>query len=95
MWRSSTLRGSSELMSCSEHDDTGGIEVFGVVMLLKEAEFASQIIEFLLAPLEQKTAAVTDNKSARDVIKCPGATKRTVHTLRPVVAFRAFSRAHE
>ena len=48
-------------------------------MLLKEAEFATQVIEFLCAPLEQKTAAITDNKSARDVVKCPGATKRTVH----------------
>ena len=55
------------------------IEVFGIVMLLKEAEFASQVIEFLTAPMACKTAAVTDNKAARDVIKCPGATKRTVH----------------
>ena len=55
------------------------IEVFGVVMALKEAEFASQVIEFLNGPLKEKTAAITDNKSARDVIKCPGATKRTVH----------------
>ena len=30
MWRSSTLRGSSELMSCSEHDDTGGQGARGV-----------------------------------------------------------------
>ena len=44
------------------------VEVFSVVMLLKEAEFASQIIEFLSGSLEQKTAAVTDNRSARDVI---------------------------
>ena len=55
------------------------IEVFAVVMLLKEAEFASQVIEFLNTPLDQKVASITDNKSARDVIKCPGATKRTVH----------------
>ena len=55
------------------------IEVFGVVMLLKEAEFANQVIEFLSGPLEKKTLAVTDNRAARDVIKCPGATKRTVH----------------
>lgn len=55
------------------------IEVFAVVMLLKESEFASQIIEFLSSPLKQKVAAITDNKAARDVIKCPGATKRTVH----------------
>ena len=48
-------------------------------MLLKEGEFASQVIEFLKHALEQKTAAITDNKSARDVIKCPGATKRTLH----------------
>ena len=55
------------------------VEVFGIVMLLKEAEFASQVIEFLSGSLAQKTAAITDNKAARDVIKCPGATKRTVH----------------
>ena len=57
------------------------IEVFGVVMLLKEAEFAAQVIEFLNASLAAKTAAVTDNKSARDVIKCPGATKSAPCTL--------------
>lgn len=55
------------------------VEVFGIVMLLKEAVFASQIVEFLHESLKQKIAAVTDNQAARDVIKCPGATKRTVH----------------
>ena len=55
------------------------IEVFAVVMVLKEAEFAIQVREFLSGPLENKTAVITDNKAARDVIKCPGATKRTLH----------------
>ena len=55
------------------------IEVFGVVMLLKEAEFVTQVIEFLNGSIKRKTVAITDNRSARDVIKCPGATKRTVH----------------
>ena len=48
-------------------------------MVLKEAEFAIQVREFLSGPLENKTAVITDNKAARDVIKCPGATKRTLH----------------
>ena len=48
-------------------------------MVLKEAEFASQVIEFFGNPLTTRTAAITDNKAARDVIKCPGATKRTLH----------------
>ena len=55
------------------------VEVYGVVMLLKEAELAAQVIEFLGGSIKAKTAVVTDNKAARDVIKCPGATKRTVH----------------
>ena len=54
-------------------------EVFGSVLLLKEAEFAAQIIDFISPALEAPTAAITDNKAAVDVIKFPGATKRTVH----------------
>ena len=48
-------------------------------MVLKEAEFTNQVIEFLSGPFANKTAAITDNKAARDVIKFPGATKRTLH----------------
>ena len=55
------------------------IEVFGMVMLMKEAEFADQVCKFLGAGIGGPMAAVTDNKAARDVVKCPGATKRTVH----------------
>jgi hypothetical protein len=54
-------------------------EVFGAVMVLKEAEFAAQVIGFLTDSLEMATGALIDNKAAYDVIRCPGATKRTVH----------------
>jgi len=55
------------------------IEVFGVTMVLKEGEFIKQVCDFLDAGLEAPTACITDNKAARDVIMCPGATKRTLH----------------
>ena len=60
---------------------TGGseVEVFGAVVIAKEAEFASQICEFVASDIESCTAIVTDNKAACDVIKYPGATKRTLH----------------
>ena len=48
-------------------------------MLLKEGEFATQVIDFLSSDLSLPTAALIDNKAAVDVIKFPGATKRTVH----------------
>ena len=55
-------------------------EVFGAVMLLKESEFAAQVIGFISPDLKLPTAGITDyNKAAVDVIKFPGATKRTVH----------------
>ena len=54
-------------------------EVFGAVMILKETEFASQVISFISPDLELPTAGINDNKAAVDVIKFPGATKRTVH----------------
>ena len=54
-------------------------EVFGIVMMLKECEFAEQVINFISQVLQKPTAAITDNKAAVDVVKFPGATKRTVH----------------
>ena len=54
-------------------------EVFGIVMMLKECEFAEQVITFISQVLQKPTAAITDNKAAVDVVKFPGATKRTVH----------------
>ena len=48
-------------------------------MLLKEAEFAAQVIQFLAPCLKLPTAGIIDNKAAVDVIRYPGATKRTVH----------------
>ena len=47
--------------------------------MYKEAEFASQVIEFLMDSIELPIAGIIDNKAAVDVIKYPGATKRTVH----------------
>ena len=55
------------------------IEVFGAVMVLKESEFDAQVCEFAGAKLEAPTASITDNKAAVDVIRFPGATKRTLH----------------
>ena len=49
------------------------------MMLLKEGEFAAQVIAFLVDDLAAPTACLIDNKAAVDVIKYPGATKRTVH----------------
>ena len=54
-------------------------EVFASVLVLKEAEFIVQIGEFIDAGFEASIATLTDNKAAFEVIKCPGATKRTVH----------------
>ena len=54
-------------------------EVFGAVMLLKESEFAAQVINFISPDIKLPTACLVDNKAAVDVIKYPGATKRTVH----------------
>jgi hypothetical protein len=55
------------------------VEVYGVVMVLKEGEFVQQICSFLDVPIGAPIACITDNKAAVDVIKYPGATKRTVH----------------
>ena len=55
------------------------VEVFGVVMVLKEGEFDAQVVNFAGGNLRAPSACITDNKSARDVIKFPGATKRTLH----------------
>ena len=54
-------------------------EVFGAVMLLKESEFAAQVINFIAPDIKAPTACLVDNKAAVEVIKYPGATKRTVH----------------
>ena len=48
-------------------------------MVLKEGEFDAQVCEFAGARLEAPTASITDNKAAVDVIRYPGATKRTLH----------------
>ena len=48
-------------------------------MVLKEGEFAAQVCDFLGAQLRGPGAIITDNKAAHDVVRQPGATKRTVH----------------
>ena len=48
-------------------------------MMLKEEEFVKQVIDFLCDDVKKPAAALIDNKAANDVIRYPGATKRTVH----------------
>ena len=54
-------------------------EVNAVVIMLKEAMFVVQLLEFISTKLEGPMPVITDNKAAYDVIRCPGATRRTVH----------------
>lgn len=54
-------------------------EVYGAVMMLKESEFCTQVINFISAGLSAPTVSLIDNKASVEVIKYPGATKRTVH----------------
>ena len=46
---------------------------------MKESEFDTQVIEFMSNDIKLPTAGLIDNKTAHDVIRYPGATKRTVH----------------
>ena len=55
------------------------LEVDAIVAMLKEAIFVVQLLQFVGAKLDGPMPVITDNKAAVDVIKCPGATKRTVH----------------
>ena len=48
-------------------------------MLLKEGEFANQVINFISPDLKLPSASLIDNKAAVDVVRFPGATKRTLH----------------
>ena len=48
-------------------------------MMLKESEFATQVINFIEDGLKLPTVSLIDNKASVDVIKYPGATKRTAH----------------
>ena len=53
-----------------------------MVQLLKEGVFAKQNIDFIGSVTREDgkaIASITDSKSAYDVVKNPGATKRTVH----------------
>ena len=48
-------------------------------MMLKEAKFVLDIIEFYGAGVKGPMPVITDNKAAYDIVKNPGATKRTAH----------------
>ena len=63
---------STALSSCE-------IELNALVMMLKEALFVTQMVQFTGIKLVGPMPVITDNKAAYDVIKCPGATKRTAH----------------
>ena len=54
-------------------------EIAALVMLLKEGMFVKQLLDFLDVVLDGPVCSVTDNKGAYDVVRNPGATKRTVH----------------
>ena len=55
------------------------IEVNAVVTVLKEGLFVKHLLGFLGIQLDGPMPCITDNKAAYDVIKQPGATKRTTH----------------
>ena len=48
-------------------------------MMLKEALFIKYLLEFLGIDVKGPMPCICDNKAACDVIKQPGATKRTTH----------------
>jgi hypothetical protein len=54
-------------------------EVGALVVMLKELLFVVQLLDFFEVKLEGASPAITDNKAAHDVVRCPGATKRTAH----------------
>ena len=54
-------------------------ETAAIVMVVKESRFVRDVLEFLGAPTFGPTPAITDNKAAFDIVKNPGATKRTNH----------------
>ena len=53
-----------------------------VVKTLKEGVFDSAIIEDIGVSIDGPLPCLTDNKAAYDVIRNPGATKRTIHFAR-------------
>ena len=58
------------------------VEVAGLVAVLKEGLFVKQVLDFLGAKILGPMHCITDNKAAVDVVRNPGATKRTTHFAR-------------
>ena len=50
-----------------------------MVRMLKEERFAVQVGEFMGIEFDGPSACITDNKATYDVVRNPGATKRTSH----------------
>ena len=55
------------------------IETAAMVRMLKEERFAVQVGEFMGIEFDGPSACITDNKATYDVVRNPGATKRTSH----------------
>ena len=50
-----------------------------MVRMLKEERFAVQVGEFMGIEFDGPTVCITDNKATYDIVRNPGATKRTAH----------------
>ena len=55
------------------------VELVGINTTIKEGLHVTQLLTFIQTKLEGPMPVITDNKAAYDVIRCPGATKRTAH----------------
>ena len=55
------------------------IETAAMVRMLKEERFAVQVGEFMGIEFDGPTVCITDNKATYDIVRNPGATKRTAH----------------
>ena len=54
-------------------------EVAAMVNILKEAMFVVQVLRDMGHTLSEKLPAITDSKSASDIVQNPGVTKHTAH----------------
>ena len=57
-----------------------------MVNILKEAMFVVQVLRDMGHTLSEKLPAITDSKSASDIVQNPGVTKHTAHFSRSVAA---------
>ena len=62
-----------------EEESSCEIETAAMVRMLKEERFAVQVGEFMGIEFDGPTACITDNKATYDIVRNPGATKRTAH----------------